>query len=271
MWTEIGVCVLYAVSSVSLSFTNKAVFAVIGFQAPLILLLIQFIFNVTTTPILNFMWPKGWRGKAWKVAGVPDFYWSDFVANLPLAVVFLSNVSVGLYGLSKVNIPMFLCIRRLCVLFVYLSDTLILKKSSRPVEVVCVGLICLGALVAGSNDLNADILGYCLVMLNNILTTFQLQLNKKLSQSNPNLNAFGQSFNNALTGLPFMLCVCYCTGDIHTFLSFSISRGFMVLLGLGMVLGVLLTVSQSLCTIVTSPMSTTITGNLKVSLDRTCS
>lgn len=263
MWTAVGVCVLYAVSSVSLSFTNKAVFSVIGFQAPLVLLLIQFAFNVTTTPLLNKFWPAKWKGKVWRVAGVPNFYWTDFVANLPLAITFLSNVSVGLYGLSKVNIPMFLCIRRLCVLFVFLSDALVLKKPTRPIEIMCVGLICSGALVAGLNDLTADPVGYCLVLLNNILTTLQLQLNKKLSH-NPNLNAFGQSFNNALSGLPVMLLICFFSGDIAVFLDFPMTRGFFALILISVVLGCLLTVSQALCTIVTSAMATTIAGNLKV-------
>ena len=263
MWTAVGVCVLYAVSSISLSFTNKAVFTVIGFHAPLVLLLIQFVFNVCFTPLLSKLWPKKWKGKLWRIAGVPDFYWADFVANLPLALTFLANVSVGLYGLSKVNIPMFLCIRRLVVLFVFLSDMLVLRKPTRLIEIVCVGLICGGALVAGLNDLTADLVGYFLVMLNNVLTTMQLQLNKKLSQ-NPNLNAFGQSFNNALTGLPLLLLICFSSGDIAVFLDFPMTRGFIVLILISTVLGCLLTFSQALCTIVTSAMATTISGNLKV-------
>ena len=264
MWTAVGVCVLYAVTSVSLSFTNKAVFTVIGFHAPLVLLLLQFVFNVSTTPLINLLWPTKWRGKAWKIAGVPDFHWSDFKANLPLAFTFLANVSVGLYGLSKVNIPMFLCIRRLTVLFVFLFDTLLLRKSTRTIEIICVGLISMGALVAGLNDLTADLFGYFLVMTNNVITTLQLYLNKKLSQANPNLNAFGQSFNNALTGLPIIALVCYTSGDIHTFLNFPMTSNFLILIILSILLGCLLTMSQALCTIVTSAMATTISGNLKV-------
>lgn len=263
MWVEVGVCCFYAISSISLSFSNKAVFTVFGFKVPLILLLVQFWFNVLTTPVIRGLWPSRLKGKLWKIAGIPDFHVEDLRANAPLAIAFLANVSAGVYALSKCNIPMFLCMRRLCIFFIFVSDVFVLKKPVKQIEYFCVFLICLGSLVAGMNDLNADLFGYALVMLNNILTTFQLQLNKELSKQHPNLNAYGQSFYNALTCVPILMVICYVDGDMDALIAYPKTTGFLLMLCVSSVLGVVLTFSQALCTIVNSPMATSIAGNLK--------
>ena len=263
MWVEVSVCCFYAVSSICLSFSNKAIFTVFAFKVPLILLLVQFWANIILTPIGKWVWPAHLKGKLWKIIGIPDFHWADLKENFPLAIAFLSNVSAGVYGLSKCNIPMFLCIRRLCILFIFLSDVLILKKPVKPIEYLCVALISTGSLVAGSNDLTADYYGYAIVMLNNVLTTVVLQLNKELSKKNPNLNAFGQSFYNAATCVPILMVVCWVDGDLGTLAAFPKTDGFVWMMVLSSILGIVLTFSQALCTIITSPMATSISGNLK--------
>jgi len=88
-----------------------------------------------------------------------------------VSLSFLGNVMAGVYGLSFVNIPMFFCLRRLCTVFIYSYDIFVLKQPVIMLELVSIGFICSGTIIAGLNDLTFDITGYVLVMLNNMLTT----------------------------------------------------------------------------------------------------
>ena len=88
-------------------------------------------------------------------------------------LVTLINVLCGIYGLVLVNVPMFIALRRLNTVFIYLYDVLILMKSIQLNVALSVILMAIGTLIAGANDLNADYIGYLFVIFNNLLTTLQ--------------------------------------------------------------------------------------------------
>mmetsp|Transcript_6822 Transcript_6822/g.12335 ORF Transcript_6822/g.12335 Transcript_6822/m.12335 type:complete len:308 (+) Transcript_6822:2195-3118(+) len=259
MWKSVGACLFYAVMSMTLSLVNKSLMTVYSYKQPLFILLVQFISNIIILPICFILLPTHYK----KLLGFSDLKASDSAQLFLPSFVFLLNITAGVYALSRVNIPMFLAIRRLNALVVYSSDVVIYKKPIIALEFVGIVLISLGAVMAGLSDLTADYLGYALAMLNNILTTAHLQLSKQSSVTNPRLTAFNQTLYNAVNGIPMLLMLCFYNSEFEVFSLLEKSFNFYTVLFFTSILGILLSISTALCNLVNSPIATTITGNMK--------
>jgi solute carrier family 35 protein len=223
------------------------------------MLLVQLVFNVLGFPLIFSVMPRKYR----LMLGFSDVKVADFLELGVPSLTFLANVICGVYALSKVNIPMFLAIRRLNALVVYISDVCIYRKPIKFLEFIGVFFISLGALLAGLADFTADYFGYALGMLNNFLTTTHLQLSKQASNRNPSLTAFTQTFYNAINSLPFLVGLCVYNTELAYFSSVERPLGLYLMLVLAALIGILLSVSTALCNIVNSPIITSISGNMK--------
>jgi hypothetical protein len=90
--------------------------------------------------------------------------------SLPVSFLFVANVSAAFYGLQLIDVPLFLCVRRLTSLCVLVTEFVVLGKvSSRPV-MVSILLVMAGTILAGYESLSSYFVGYIYVMMNNILT-----------------------------------------------------------------------------------------------------
>ena len=116
----------------------------------------------------------------------------------------LQNIVVGWYGLQLVNIPLFLCIRRTTTAFTLLTEYLILGRRQSVAVMLAVGLIMLGALVAGWESLQSDWLGLSYTLLNNVLTAVAMAVTKRFSDKT-GTSGFGLVFYNSLVTLPLCL------------------------------------------------------------------
>ena len=86
------------------------------------------------------------------------------------ALRIVANVSAAFYGLQLIDVPLFLCVRRLTSLCVLVTEFLVLRKvSSRPV-MASILLVMAGTILAGYESLSSYLIGYIYVMMNNILT-----------------------------------------------------------------------------------------------------
>ena len=102
--------------------------------------------------------------------GVPAYDRPTHMKSLKMGVCNVGNIAVGLVALRMVNVPMFLCIRRLVAPCILLYELVALGKvSSAPVN-GAVGTILLGTLVAGWETLTSDLVGYAMTFLNNVLS-----------------------------------------------------------------------------------------------------
>jgi hypothetical protein len=91
-------------------------------------------------------------------------------SSLPVSFLFVANVSAAFYGLQLIDVPLFLCVRRLTSLCVLVTEFLVLRKvSSRPV-MASILLVMAGTILAGYESLSSYFIGYIYVMMNNILT-----------------------------------------------------------------------------------------------------
>lgn len=83
--------------------------------------------------------------RIWKV---PDLALSNAKACWSVSCTFLLNVMAGITAISRVNIPVFLAIRRLTTLSIFMGNVFYYKQKPKMIETVGVLLISLGALLA---------------------------------------------------------------------------------------------------------------------------
>lgn len=102
---------------------------------------------------------------------VPSFNWSDAVDSLPIAGFYLFSIVFGLIGMSLINLPMYVALRKLVCLKVFVLDIVLKREIPGFVLALGVFLISAGAFIAGSNDLTFDIRGFIFTILANIFTT----------------------------------------------------------------------------------------------------
>lgn len=98
-----------------------------------------------------------------------------------LGLTFILYMVFGMIAMKVVNIPMYTTLRRTTVVFVMGLEWIMARKTSSLSIKVSVGLMIVGALVAGVHDLNFDVLAYAIVMIYNLCTAMYLVLINKIS------------------------------------------------------------------------------------------
>ena len=88
-------------------------------------------------------------------------------AGLKIGSMCVITVLFGLYAVKNVNVPMFTCFRRCAILPILIMNYLIRSQHPSTVEVIGTTFICVGAVVAGWEDLDSAWFGYVLVWGNN--------------------------------------------------------------------------------------------------------
>jgi hypothetical protein len=102
--------------------------------------------------------------------GVPVYDRAVHMKSLRMGVTNVLNVAAGFIALKMVNVPMFLCIRRLVAPTILAYDLLFLGKWASGGVNGAVGAILLGTLVAGWDTLSSDLVGYSITFVNNLLS-----------------------------------------------------------------------------------------------------
>lgn len=141
---------------------NKALLSSYGFEGYFTLLFCQlflsYVFCVVTRDYFN------------NPFNIPKFDVDLVKAALPMGITYVLNVGCGLLALQLVNVPMFFCLRRLVAPVVLIYEYITMGKVADVGTRMSIGVIVLGAIVAGWDTLNDDIFGYSLTMINNVLT-----------------------------------------------------------------------------------------------------
>lgn len=164
-WKGFAVAVLYGVTSISITFFNKAVF-VYGFEASNFLTLGQIVFSLAFLVVM----------KKYKFLDYEDFNVATAQSLFSLASAFIGMVVTGLAALKYVNVPMYSALRRLTTFIVIVWQYLLLNETVPRNEVLSVVLMVFGAMVAGWGDLTFDLYGYILTALNCVVTAWYLVL-----------------------------------------------------------------------------------------------
>lgn len=186
------------------------------------------------------------------------------IHTLPLSLTYLLYMLVSMESVRGVNVPMYTTLRRTTVVFTMVMEYFLARQRYTSSVVGSVGLIVLGAFVAGARDLSFDAYGYAVVFLANITTAIYLATIARIGKSS-GLNSFGLMWCNGFVCGPILLVWTYLRGDLEVTFNFPqlLSPGFLLVLFFSCVLAFFLNYSIFLNTTLNSAVTQTICGNLK--------
>jgi solute carrier family 35, member D1/2/3 len=188
----------------------------------------------------------------------------DCVRNIaPITLFFTTDILLGMAALRLVNIPMFTALRRLTILCVLSLEYLVLGIVAKPAIIRAVAVAVTGAFIAGMGDLTFDMLGYIMALLADTTTASYRVLAKKLQLKN--FDSFTLMYYNSLMAVPFTLFGSWYMGEMDALRTFEYldDPGFRASFMISCVLAFLLNYSMFCCTMVNSPLTTSITGQSK--------
>ncbi|XP_038889710.1 UDP-N-acetylglucosamine transporter UGNT1-like isoform X1 [Benincasa hispida] len=175
--------------------------------------------------------------------------YKTLVQTLPLALSYLLYMLVTMESVRGINVPMYTTLRRTTVAFTMIAEYLLAGQTHSPFVVGSVGMIILGAVVAGARDLSFDIYSYAVVFIANLCTAIYLASIARIG----------------LICGPFLLFWIILRGDIDTTLNFPdlFSFGFQCVMILSCIMAFLINYFVFLNTTLNSALTQTVCGNLK--------
>ncbi|KAL4508184.1 hypothetical protein ABPG72_021557 [Tetrahymena utriculariae] len=274
-------CGFYAICSICFSLSAKNLFRTHSFQNIGILLLFESFVNVVICSIIHVIQIFCRSSKRvvkhkleqekvqLNIRQKPNYkeIMHKYLMTLMFSCLYLSNVLFGLKAFQFIPIPLFLTIRRTLIFFIYLVNIVFVAQSNSQItnqQKLSILLITLGAVVAGSDKMNTNMLGFTYCFLNNIFSACLLQLAKYLKDKS-NMTPFQLVYNNSINTLPLLVIYCLITNDGQEFIqSLPIfPPSFYYHISLVAIFGFLLNFSTNLCAMKNSPFSIAITHNLK--------
>lgn len=263
------VAVGYGAASVATTILNKALLSTWGFDFVLSLLFAQNVLVVAAIALVR---------TACAFAGPRPSPWADALAfpladaglaraMLPVAVVCLANVWCGMAALRLSSVPVYQTIKRMSPLPAMLLDARLRGASFSAGVRLSVVIICVGAFVTGSGDLDRDVTGYACAVVSCALQALYLVLAARAADSSrPLRSSVCVAHYNALLSLPLLAAglvyeraglVAFAHWDRPVFVGVLLTA-----LGLGGALSLLLFT----CTLVNSATTTVVVGNAKAIL-----
>eukprot|EP00249_Psilotum_nudum_P014620 c24921_g1_i3 orf=572-1594(-) len=257
--------VAYMACAVLLLMFNKAALSTYNFPCANIITLLQM---VCSTFVLYTL--RSWNIITFGTDSRTDLSLKGFVPfkivlqTSPLSFTYLLYMVVGMASIRGVNVPMYTTLRRTTVFFTLIVEYIIAgHKHSVPV-LGSVGLILLGAFIAGARDFSFDLQGYSIVILSNVTTAVYLATIARLGKTT-GLSSFGLMWCNGLICGPALMLWAFASGDFDKAMHFPFlySADFQVVVLFSCILAFCLNYTIFLNTTVNSPLTQTMCGNIK--------
>ncbi|KAF3447105.1 hypothetical protein FNV43_RR12285 [Rhamnella rubrinervis] len=184
--------------------------------------------------------------------------------TIPLGGSYLFYMLVTMESVRGVNVPMYTTLRRTTVVFTMIVEYILAGQRYTSPVVGSVGLILLGAFIAGARDLSFEAHGYFVVFLSNIATAIYLATIARIGKTS-GLNSFGLMWCNGIICGPVLLFWTFICGDLKRTVNFPylLSPGFLAVLLCSCILAFFLNYCIFLNTTLNSAVTQTICGNLK--------
>ena len=207
---------IYIFVSASLNVINRILFQNYNFHFNFTLSLAQ-----QFTSLLLYTFAS--RNKTFiKHAGNINFqdFWQNKFLFLSFSFFFMANILFNFYGNQMVpNVNMFLSLRKLNAIALFLMDIYIGKKRFSCVTISSIFLIVGGAFVIGYDKLDSNLIGYLVVLGNNLMSL----LYTKYSEVFRNITGFSNLkllVYNAYICNPILLAGIFITGEYKRLLEY---------------------------------------------------
>jgi drug/metabolite transporter (DMT)-like permease len=209
---SVGILVtyLYIFMSICMNMINRILFHTYQFRFNFTILFCQQFFCLVTFVILS-QTSQTYRDKAGEIS------YSDYKKlrknYIQFAIVFILNNLIGFIGSQLiVNTPMFLTLRKLVLVMIYLNDIIIGKKKLSCFTSTCVLVVTFGTVMAGVEDFSADYVGYIIVIVYNALTVLYNKMTETFKKNTgvPNLKLL---VYNSFLSCPILFVLIFATGE----------------------------------------------------------
>jgi hypothetical protein len=205
----------YIILSICMNMINRILFHTYKFRFNFLILFCQQFFCLITFVILSYT-SQTYKDKAGELS------YNDYKKlrknYITFAIVFILNNLIGFIGSQLiVNTPMFLTLRKLVLVMIYLNDIIIGKKKLSCFTSVCVLVVTFGTVMAGIEDFSADYVGYIIVIIYNALTVSYNKMTETFKRDTgvPNLKLL---VYNSFLSCPILFILFFATGEYKKFI-----------------------------------------------------
>ena len=252
--TSLSVCTFYILISSSMVFTNKALSYTYNFRTTNVLLFFQMIFTILLLRTL----------RSFRLIDFVDFEPSRAKQVAPVSLFYSLNAAVALVALRELSVPSYTLIKRLAPLFTISLEALLLGKYAT--KAICASLLVMatGTVLAARADTTSSnfawFLGFTSCAFQALYLTFV-----KRSGIETGMNSFGILYYHSILSLPFISLIVLAVGEISPALNYEhwTSISFIVVFIASLFMGLVLNYALFLCTELTSPTSTVVSGQVK--------
>ncbi|XP_040371151.1 UDP-N-acetylglucosamine transporter UGNT1 isoform X2 [Rosa chinensis] len=242
----------YMASAVLLIMFNKAALSSYNFQSANVITLFQMVSSCALLYALKY-------GKIISFTVEPHS-----TTNNPVTLVPLKTLLVTMESVRGINVPMYTTLRRTSIAFTMVVEYILTGQKHSYRVLGSVGIIILGAFIAGARDLSFDAYGYAVVFVANISTAIYLASIAHIGKSS-GLSTFGLMWCNGIICGPVLLFWTSIRGDLTGMMNFShiFSPGFQAVMLLSCVMAFSINYCVFWNTTLNSALTQTICGNLK--------
>jgi len=245
----------YFFCSISMNFLNKAVVSSYEFNYPFFIMACQMVVTVIFLDIFRIL----------RIIKLPVYTLKEGVEFLPCSLTFSLHSTLSLMALHGMNIPMYGAIKRCTPLVSLILSVVVLKKSIPSTLLTSsIGVITLGAFVASLGDFHFDLHAYTMGGLSVFAQAGYLTLVQKSSEVN-HRGTLEMLHVNSFNTLPIFLTFSMVIGEpARIGQSLSVAEpGFVVVFGLLILSGCVLTWAQFMCAAVCSALTTSMVSVAK--------
>ena len=207
----------YIFMSICMNTINRIIFHTYKFRFNFTILFCQQFFCLVTFIILSFT-SKIYRKKAGEIS------FKDYLKlqknYISFCIVFILNNVIGFIGSQLiVNTPMFLTLRKVVLVMIYLNDIIIAKKKLSCFTSTCILIVTFGTILAGIEDFSVDYIGYIIVIIYNALTVLYNKMTEifKRDTGVPNLKLL---IYNSFLSCPTLLILIFVSGEYKKLINY---------------------------------------------------
>lgn len=251
---SISVCSFYIVVSSCMVFTNKALSYTYNFRTTNFLLFCQMIFTALLLRLL----------RSCRVIDFAEFQLSRARLVAPVSVFYSLNAAVALVALRELSVPSYTIIKRLAPLCTIVLETVLLRKMASRQSFAALIIMSCGTVLAANADASSSNYAWILGFLSCAFQALYLVFVKR-SGLETGMNSFGILYYHSILSLPCVGIIALGVGEIYPALNFPLwtSPTFLVVFVGSLFMGLLLNYALFLCTELTSPTSTLVSGQVK--------
>lgn len=253
--TSIAVCTFYILVSSSMVFANKALSYTYQFRTTNVLLIFQMLFTAFLLRVLK---------DVFHLIDFSEFELTRARQVAPVSLFYSLNAAVALVALRELSVPSYTLIKRLAPLFTICLEAALLKRLATKAIFFSLLVMSAGTVLAARADASSSSFAWLLGFASCAFQALYLTYVKR-SGNETGMNSFGILYYHSILSLPFLAVIAIAVGELGEAVRYDKWRSpmFLTVFVTSLFMGLVLNYALFLCTELTSPTSTVVSGQVK--------